>query len=535
MSNRASASVDVSGSVPRHKRADRLVCALLRSIAGGEHFEGQRFLTRRAIQGRWGVADKVALAALAALKGAGILVSTGPKTVILANGAIAMARNCSLCGPSVAPLPEQVEDASCGDAGAASFRYRRLGVSLLSEISSGAWSAGRSFLSRRAIERMWGVSRSTADSARELLVGHGVLYRAANGRLCVAGDAPDSAALLLKHWGDVGLEAMPGWKLRRNRLVHSASESDRALRLAVVHTSKTFSASNLQQAMRQGDLERVVSFRGAHRHLAGFQAAANDHHCSTSFHYFDGSPAAGDRLVDVLTGRKSGAGGVDGVALMSMRHEPNAERLLVALQRAGISVVCAMDAYQGLGDTVIECNETSAGFIAAKRLLDHGHRAIIVVTKKSTHEPFLQRRYNGVLAAVSQSRLAGEVTLTTFRVHDPEDAEGVLCHLRSNQSPPPTAILFIDIKALANIDQPLWDAGIRFPQTVSAVTCGPQVIHSDYYGPIDTVDRDRVRLGQATAVSLIQILHGNSVPRSIQLDTPYLDRGTVVATASRFK
>lgn len=514
-----------------HKKEDRLVVSLLNVIAYSEYIEGQQFLTRREVQHRWEVADKIALAALQALKDRGILEHKGRKTVVLSTGAITAARTTLRSSPAILPLPETASRATPTQARTpGDLRYRRLASSLLNEIASGAWPSEKKFLSRRAIEQIWQVSRKTADSANALLVAHGILRSSANGRLVVTPNATENACLLLDRWRHTELEPREHLKLKRNRLLLQVPKGRRRFRLAVIHNSKLLVNPNQQWTANPSEADLIKGQPHPFRHLAGFFYTAVANNCTVEFHCFDGEMNTVHRLTDLLSGKQlGGSGPVDGVAIMPLMHQPNLERLITALQKNGLSTICAMNKYEGLADAVVECNETKAGFIAAKTLLDSGHRRILLIDKRVQHERFLKRRRMGILSCIENSGLRKHVTLLNRKVASASttDAASILSCIRGHRSPPPTAILFVDIKPLYCIEQTLWNAGVRFPKTVSAIVCGPRVTQSVYYGLIDTVDRDRFQLGQTTAAHLIQMLNGITVPRSTQIDTPYLKRGTV--------
>ncbi len=513
-------------------RKDQLICSLLEEVAGGSHPEGERFIPRRRIEAIWGVSNNTAVAALSYMVAEKILVRVNRKLTVLAPGGLARARvalskqsslatSLARSGRATDPLADGATASGPDHPNFKPLRSEHLAKSLLVELASCAYVEGGKFLSVREIQRLWGISRPTVERARHWLSSRGLLCFKNPRVVIIQPGAANRACLLLEQMTFASLPPPDNWNLHRNRILHG-KEIAGGYRLALIHDRSRVDPMRLHQlAGSVGNRELSDQLFGQ-RDLVAFLCEAKRHSCTTRLLYDDGSTDGAEALVETMVET-----GVQGVAIMELRRSRAVEPLLAALKRRGISVVSSMNSFGGLSDASIECNETAAGYAAMKVLLDHGHRDILVVDKDQTDSFFLDRRREGAAACIADNGLAVETRMRYCKIGSDGSRARVIRALFNDRDDWPTAILMLDTVPLRKIDDILHRLGVRIPQDVSVIACGPRGFKSKIYGYPDVMDHDRAEMGTAVASALIAMIHGDPVQKTLQMPLPYIKRGTV--------
>lgn len=519
-------------------KRQELVTSLLEEIATGVHLENQKFLPRRRVEHLWSVSNRTAHTALGILVREGVLTRATRKTTLLAPGGIRKARallstlpnnpglaigGATALGRAKAKLASPSNRTPCK-----ALLHEQLVKSLLLEIAGGGHRENQRFFSRRGIQRMWKVSGFTAEKAKSMLIAWGVLGRR-NGKFDVLlPDAITRACLLLDKMPFAALRPPDTSKTKRNRIWHGRERMG-GYRLALIHDGAHYDASILHGVAREMTVRELSDQLHKLRHLVAFIREANEYSCETLVFRDDGHPETASRLLDKIIAKR-----VEGAAIMELRRLPSADLLAEGMKRIGLTFVTGLDNFDGMADAAIECNETAAGHAAMKILLGHGHRDILLVNKNSRDEPFLSRRRDGAMACLANS---GRLSKARIRYRVVSAKEGGGQSLRPvfgpNKSTWPTAVLLLDTRTLKAADEVLREAGAKIPKDLSLIACGPRGYKSSWIGSFDVIDRDRAVLGAETARQLIRMIYGQAVPKAVQLETPYLCRGTVGKPSSR--
>lgn len=507
-------------------KSTRLVKSLLIEICNRLHVPGRRFQPRRRIESAWSVSNRTADAALRVLLEGGVLVRAGRRTIVLAADGIDSARGMLARLPEdVAALPMPghglVKDRPDQPrlTGVQGLRYERLVKSLLMEIAGGG-----TLPSRRRVERKWGVSRVTVERAFVDLGALGVVKRDLRGRCILRAGAITRACLFISRLPFDALPIVDSWKSRRNFKLHGEARSD-GFRLVVFHPGYPVNRAELSAAANALPLSRLEPLLHPKRDLVAFLHEATRQKCETYFADNNGSADSVDRFNRLL--RRVGA---DGAAIINPQKYETSEGLLASLRDSGLSFITVLNHCNTLADASIECNDSAAGYAAMKVLLDHGHRDVLLISKKpSRHNHFVQLCENGAMACLSDSGLLGNVRLRK-RSADRQSSESTRMMLEPvfrNRSDWPSAILFLDTLPLVGVDRIMAEAGVRVPRDVSVIACGPPAHRSAIYGFPDVMGRDKTEIGAAAASQLIRLIRGDPVPRTIQIETRYIQRGTV--------
>ncbi len=506
----------------------RLAKSMLIEIVDGRHLPNRRFLTRRRVESTWGVSNRTADAALGRLIDDGVLLRVSRKETILAPDCSTRARDLMQQLPPIAALPVQMSDHlrkrgdDCGELqqrGIRGLKYERLAVSLLMEIAGGS-----PMPSRRATEHRWNVSRATVERAQSELFALGVTKRDPQGRIGLRAGAMTRACLLIAQLPFKPLPIPHSWKSRRNQKLYGEMPSG-GYRLVVFHPGYPIDPATLAEAANSLSLNDLEPRLHPKRDLVGFLHTATQLGCQTYFADNNGSADAVERFHQLLT-----AVGADGAAIINPQKYSTSESLVAGLRRQGLSFITVLNHCGTLADASVECNDAASGYAAMKVLLEHGHRDILLISKPPNRSDyFLRCCENGVMACLADSGLAETVRLrkrSADRNHI-EANRSMLEPIFRDRDSWPTAMLFLDTMPFIGADCVMAEYGVRVPQDISVIACGPPAHKSPIYGLPDVMERNRTELGVAAAHQLVRLIRGFPVPRTLQMQMPYIRRGTV--------
>ena len=513
-----------------------LVQSLLAGIAEGLYVENRRFVPRRRIEAGWGVSNKTAVRALDFLAANGFLQKKNRKLIVLAADSKRRARVVlrALATPAAPFAIRDVEKApevsSRNRAGTRrpqqqTLLHERLVKSLLVEIAGGAGSRGRRFLSLRTIRKAWGVSNSTAELARSVLLEQRILRRI-NSRLTgVAANAADNAALLLAKLPDSALPPPGTWKTKRNRHLY-AYQRPGGYRLAVIHPKPEDIDIGKLAAMAASPSFRQLNARMfGQRDLVAFLHEAMRHQSGTQFFRDDGTPETARDIVGRLLKEK-----FDGVAIFEKAKFASREVFFDGLRSKGVPTITVYNNFDGLADASVECNEASAGYTAMRVLLDAGHADVLVIHGRREILLF-GPRHEGAMACFTDRGTAAGRRLRTLGFDSRNQFSRSFEAIFSSKTDWPTAILALDVALLRHVDPVLRKYRVRIPDAVSLIACGPAGWRADFIGNPDVMDHDMVALGRRAALHLIKLVRGDPVPRCYLLPSRYVRRGTVGRSA----
>ncbi len=514
-------------------RYQQLAKALLLDLAKGIYPEGQRFPSRRRIEGLWSVSRPTVEHALGMLTDHGVIEADGHRMPRVATGAAATARQLLRKQPYIntAPLHSTVTgrdsttaippgETSSQSTRRSSFLYDHLIQSLMIELASGAHEEGRKFLSRRKIEAMWNVSRPTAERALGYLTAQKILVQSANQRsLHLAPGSVDRARLMLRQMPQTELPPPETWAIRRHRLIGKSRPEGH--RIAIIADEASVDRVRLQDISRLVTPAYDSTGPNFPWYLVAFLREANRHFCDTEILHDDGSEESTTAILKVLSAHSFG-----GVVVVQRRKFYPRKRLLAQLKKTGTPVITFLDDCEGEADFSIDFNEVAAGYDAMQILVENGHRNILVLTGPPDR-PFYHQRCDGALAYVKDAGLENEVKLRFLQVTGTQNPSPELKAIISNRKLRPTAIFSAAVHIFCRNDAIFKKYRLRVPRDISVIGCGNSNNKSEIYGPVDLMVRDVSLLGTITARTLIEMINGTPIPRTIQVEMPYLQNRTV--------
>ncbi len=512
---------------------ERLLETLLREIAEGKLEEGQRFPPRRTLGRVWGVSKETTTYAIAKLKREGLLEKSNRKTLMVAAGALARAKRMISAGrrSGASKCPELVHQAEVPSAlpnKAASvppagnpygnpFLHAQLVKSLLVELASGTYLEGRAFLSRRAIEKHWEVSKWTAHRAWGELLRHELLQQISQRRWVVHPGAIDRACLLLSEKPQPSLPPPQTWESRRNRILHG-SNRPQGYRLLAIHDEGEVTEEAL--ARIRFLMANPGREQPGRRHLAFFQQEVARNFCEADFFYDDGSPAALSMLLQHLTSSQ-----YHGVAVFRNNLFHSRQPLFEQLRPLGLPVAAVLCHCEGEANVSIDCNDVQGGFTTMQVLLQNGHRNITVLAG-DLERPFVHRRLQGALDCLRRMNLEQEVRLEVLPTPDGKSASRCLARVLRRRNPP-GALMFLWNKQLRDCDGVFDRFRPEVPRKLSVLGCGALIFRTRLFGVPDTVLWDSETIGKLAARQLLGLIHGDPIEHAIQLEMPYIKNGTV--------
>lgn len=408
--------------------------------------------------------------------------------------------------------------------------YDRLKKSLLVEVASGAHEEDARFLSRRRIEQMWHVSRPTAEKALTLLVHENILRRRDRRVFELRTGGVSRARLLLRDLPLPHIQGPDNWQVQRNRILNRHRLENH--RFAVVISENLPRRATMVELVRDLHPKNAKPFPYHLLHLSAFLRETNRRFCDTVFFTDDGTEEA---LMEIV--RKITSGNFAGVAVFQRVKFHPRKPLLSALRSRGIPVITAFEDCEGKADTSVDFNNELAGYEAMGLVLEKGHRDLVFLAGPRDRRHF-QSRWKGALTCLHELNLEKQVRL---RCHRPLDDSHLVSSTRQfletlfhGSAPWPTAILTAGVHWLTRHDRYLSVTGVRIPRDVSVLGMGPATTISEVYGPFDIMEANKEHLGRTTAEQLIRMVSGQPVPRTCQIEMPYVKRGTLT-TPSRHR
>lgn len=510
---------------------ERLFRTLLDDIAKGLHCG--KFHSARRIVRLWPVSRPTVEAALKLLIERGILQPIGERSLGVTPTAEEVARRL-LHTPAIRrckPLTPRTGKTSFSAVGSSldlhSQRqpaddkaplYEHLIKTLLIELASGAHPEQQRFLSRHKICRMWQVSGPTAISAIRYLRGHKLIEKV-NPRLHrIAPGAIQKARLMLVQNPLPPLPTRADW-LRKRALLLKGTRTEGCRLAAILDEPRIYwdSIGTLPATWTLNDSRTQINSQW---YVFSFMQEAHRHFSSVSFLLDDGTPEANRRIQQTISSE-----GFDGIAVFRRKREFPRKPLLAALKRFGIPVITVFDNCEGEADLSVDFNEAAGGYDAMQRLLQAGHRSILILYRSKSHANESQR-LTGVLACVRDLGLEDEVHLhhLDFSIGRPQRK---LAHLLSGARQRPTALLAADFNLFHQNESILHRHNIRIPGDLSVIAFGSAYTRSKLYPPPDLMERNLALIGKTAAAALIGIIDNHPVERTILLPIDYLKRGTI--------
>lgn len=204
--------------------------------------------------------------------------------------------------------------------------------------------------------------------------------------------------------------------------------------------------------------------------------------------------------------------GVDGLLLLGEGHDADVLKLI---KSRGIPHLILWNVRKNIDQPYVTVSQSEAGAMAARHLIDLGHRDFAFVGAPLEVNPRAAARLTGVKKALKDAGLELPERAISEELHQFERAgEAIRRILKTN--PKTTAVICTsDFHALGAL-RALQESGRNVPNDISIVSFNNNDFSGYTFPSLTTVDLRQRDLGHAAAKMINQIIEGNS-PRSLSL------------------
>lgn len=214
-------------------------------------------------------------------------------------------------------------------------------------------------------------------------------------------------------------------------------------------------------------------------------------------------PQQEERTLSTLIGRR-----VDGLIWMPTAHPTERTRTL----QGTLPTITVLVTSEGLSVPSVLIDQEEGGYVAAKHLLELGHRKISYMYVDHRH--WQQRK-------VGYQRALAEYSITDAPSYyaqvpklDWEESLIVAQQLLRSPDRPTAVIAASDVVALAVL-RAARELNLQVPQDLSVVGFGNSSYSHQIEVPLTTVDHPKRRVGQVAMEGLAQLLKGNTIENTI--------------------
>ena len=207
-------------------------------------------------------------------------------------------------------------------------------------------------------------------------------------------------------------------------------------------------------------------------------------------------------------------GAADGVLQISRFIH---DELTPALLSAGFPLVCVSFRLDDERCYSVDCDNASGGYLAARHLLELGHRRLAVLYPGETLS-WGSERLAGVRKALCEAGLAGAGPLLREweerTLPDPEWARDTARWVRDVE-PRPTALICCDEIRARMVVESLPGVGLRVPDDVSVVSFNSTEISQRCHPPMTSVRQPLSEIGKAAVDLLLARIRGTDVAERV--------------------
>lgn len=225
-------------------------------------------------------------------------------------------------------------------------------------------------------------------------------------------------------------------------------------------------------------------------------------------------------VVEVSAARAFLERGVDALVLVGTDHSPQLAELLAA-ERTPVLVTWSFDdRWPSIG-----FDNRQAGWMAARHLLDLGHREIGVISGLMRHNDRARSRVDGVRAAMTAAGLA----LAESRISEqPFNLAAGRAGLRAllALSPTPTGIVCGNDLLASGALLEAQSLGRAVPRELSIIGCDNLELAQHLQPGLTTVHLPTIELGRRAGQALVDALSGGTLPDRVELPIELVVRGT---------
>lgn len=203
--------------------------------------------------------------------------------------------------------------------------------------------------------------------------------------------------------------------------------------------------------------------------------------------------------------------GVDGIMLVGAERHATTSELLAAV---GVPVVLT---WCSLPDShCVSVDSFRAGELAARHLIDLGHRRIGVIIGRTEFNDRQKARLSGITAALKAAQVDLPEWLVTHQPLTIAGGRGGCATLMELQEPPTAIIGGIDLLAIGCIAE-LHARGIHVPRSMSIVGIDDLEMSAHISPSLTTVNVPTGLIGQHAAESLVRQIAGGTTPVQTEL------------------
>jgi len=227
----------------------------------------------------------------------------------------------------------------------------------------------------------------------------------------------------------------------------------------------------------------------------------------------EGSSAAETQALRTLLGR-----GVDGIVLVGAEHDDEATALLASSDRPVVLTFCRDPAFPS-----VTIDNELAGRLAARHLLDLGHRRIGMITGPLMFNDRQRLRLAGVRAELRTAGLPLPNSMTTEQALTRAGGRSGCAALLEASDPPTAFVGGIDLIALGCIAE-LQARGLNVPRDVSVVGIDGLEMSAHLSPSLSAVHLPIARIGQVAAESLTARLCNEPFEDHVELGVELIAR-----------
>lgn len=198
---------------------------------------------------------------------------------------------------------------------------------------------------------------------------------------------------------------------------------------------------------------------------------------------------------------------VDGILVMCSEYTENSLELFNGTNIP--MVVMDWGPNNSSNDRIVD-HSFEGGYLAARHLLDKGHREIAVIAGDLV-KTTAKARFDGVVAALTEAGIALPPEWIFENDFEPEGGYESMNLLLKQPKRPTAVICGCDMMALGAISA-ITEKGLSVPQDISVI--GYDNIHSSrfYAPPLTTIHQSKTRLGQTAVDLLLERIKKNDLP-----------------------
>ncbi len=268
--------------------------------------------------------------------------------------------------------------------------------------------------------------------------------------------------------------------------------------------------NNIARSMRTqsthvlGFLERDVHNVNFTKVMGGADKVAGELGYSIMLCNSQGDSSKEDFYIQLLLSQR-----VDGLIIFVADERINNLRPVVA---AGIPFVMAESYIPGIQADSAASDGEHGIYLAARHLLDLGHRSIGVILSKENILPS-KVRYEGYQRAMREAGITPDILLVRFCTYSEKDGEREMDYLLKLGEARPTAIIAGSSQITAGALRAVSKNGIKIPDELSLVGFDDNTLSELFSPPLTVVTRNMWQLGEEAVKLLIQRLNGENDPK----------------------